>query len=174
MSHWTDLAKWRGPTPNQGGPMRDHKGLVLHIAEGFFEGTIAWQKNPVAQVSSHFVVSREGEIAQIVDSDVIAWAQHAGNTEWLSVENEGFPPEKLTAAQIEANAQLLARAHQEYQVPLVVTDDPAQRGLGHHSMGREHGLDWGHDRCPGPAIVAQKGAIVARAVEIGTPGSGSG
>lgn len=166
MSRWSDLAEWVGPTPNQGGPMSRHDGVVLHIAAGYYEGTISWQRNPAADVSSHFIVSKSGRIAQMVDTDVTAWTQRDGNGEWLSVENEGFLPDGLTAAQVEANARILARAHLAYGVPLQVTDTPTRRGLGHHSMGAENGFNWGHPACPGPAIKAQKSAIVTRAVAI--------
>jgi hypothetical protein len=144
---------------------------VLHIAEGYFEGTIAWQKNPAARVSSHFVIAKDGRTAQIVDTDIRAWAQRSGNPSWLSVENEGFVPNELTAQQIEANARLLVRANQIYGIPLQIATSPSGRGLGHHSMGAENRVDWGHSQCPGRAIIAQKPEIVARALEIANPGS---
>ncbi|MFI6757690.1 N-acetylmuramoyl-L-alanine amidase [Micromonospora sp. NPDC050417] len=176
MALWTDLATWRGPTVNSGDGDRngneatdrmiEHRGLVLHIAEGYFEGTIAWQKNPSSRVSSHFVVAKDGRIAQMVDTDIRSWAQRSGNPTWLSVENEGFVPGALTAQQVEANARLLVRANQIYDVPLQIATSPSGRGLGHHSMGAENGVDWGHPQCPGPAIIAQKPDIVARALEL--------
>lgn len=169
MAKWSDLAVWRGPTSNQGGKMVEVRGVVLHIAEGSYEGTIAWQKNPSSDVSSHFVKGRvDGEEAQIVDTSTTAWTQKAGNGHWLSIENAGSVPDKLSASQVEFAAQILAKAHKVYDVPLQVTDDPDGRGLGHHSMGANPGSpdDWGHSACPGKNIIAQKPAIVARAKEI--------
>jgi hypothetical protein len=182
---WTDLAPWRGPTRNEGdgdgtpGETADQlievRGLVLHIAEGYFEGTISYERNPASQVSSHFVAGRAGGRAQIVDVGDRAWTQIEGNSRWLSVECEGFTTgnrlhqpgwEKLTAAQIEFCAQLLAEIHRRYGVPLQVATAPSGRGLGHHSMGAENGVNWGHSDCPGPPIIAQKPAIVARAIAI--------
>lgn len=175
MARWTDLAVWRGPTVNQTKGHVECRGLVIHIAEGSFEGTIAWQKNPDADVSSHFVTDLDGAIAQCVDTDDTAWTQRAGNGHWLSVENAGHTPGALTAAQCEAVAKLLAKGHQVYGYPLQLAISPDGMGLGHHSMGT-NGLDnptdtwtgatWGHTRCPGPAIVAQKPAILARAQQI--------
>lgn len=175
---WTDLATWVGPTVNQSGAMAEVRGLVLHTAEGYYKGTISWQKNPDANVSSHFIVAGardaqygivDGKLAQMVDTDITAWTQRAGNGHWLSLECSGFGSrgDKLSPGQLEAAAQLLARAHTVYGVPLRVAGNPTERGLGHHSMDRE-GIDpeWGHDDCPGPAIIAQKPAIVARAIEI--------
>jgi len=175
MALWRDLASWRGPTANQGGAMVEHRGLVIHIAEGYYEGTISYQRNPAVDVSSHFVVSdgakgqgADGAIAQVVDTDVTAWTQRAGNGHWLSAEFAGFTPQPLTSAQVESCARLLAKAHRVYGVPLQVATSPDGRGLGHHSMGSHPGFpdDWGHSDCPGPAIIAQKPAIVARAQQI--------
>jgi len=166
MARWTDLATWRGPTSNQGPAMVEHRGVVLHIAAGSYEGTIAWQRNSTSDVSSHFVVAKDGRVAQVVDTDVAAWTQILGNGHWLSIENEGFLPDKLTAGQVEAAAQVLARAHRDYGVPLQVATSPSGRGLGHHSMGAENDVNWGHSACPGAAIIAQKPLIVARAKEI--------
>jgi hypothetical protein len=173
MARWTDLAKWRGPSPNSTeGGQTEHRGLVVHIAEGYFDGTISWQKNEDSSTSSHFIVGRDGAIAQMVDTDDKAWTQKAGNSTWMSVECVGFTTgnrlhqpgwEKLTDAQITAIARILLRCHKVYGIPLQATSSPTKRGLGHHSMG---GTTWGHQDCPGDPIIAQKNAIVARAKAI--------
>jgi len=178
MGRWTDLAAWVGPTPNQSGPMVEYRGVVIHTAEGYYKGTISWQQGSANDVSSHFIVAgardlpygvADGTIGQMVDTDVTAWTQRAGNGHWLSIECSGFGSrgDKLSAAQIEACARILAEAHTVYGVPLQIATNPTERGLGHHSMDRE-GIDpeWGHDDCPGLNIIAQKPLIVARAIEI--------
>jgi len=164
MAKWSDLARWCGPTVNQGGKMSEQRGVVLHIAEGSYAGTISWQKNPSAQVSSHFIAAKNGDACQMVDTSTVAWTQANGNGKWLSIENEGFVPDKLTDHQMEFAAQILARAHVVYGVPLQIASSPSGRGLGHHSMGCNDG--WGHCSCPGDNIINQKSAIVARAKEI--------
>ena len=46
MGRWGDLATWVGPTANQNsGRGSKTRGVVLHIAEGYYDGTITWQKN---------------------------------------------------------------------------------------------------------------------------------
>ena len=168
MGKWSDLAGWCGPTVNQDGKMVEQRGVVLHIAEGSYEGTISWQKNASAEVSSHFIAAKDGRACQMVDTATTAWTQKAGNGHWLSIENEGNVPDKLTDHQIEFAAQILARAHKEYGVPLQIATSPDGKGLGHHSMGANPGSpnDWGHSSCPGTNIINQKSAIVARAKEI--------
>lgn len=169
MSRWTDLAQWVGPTVNQGPAMTQVRGIILHIAEGSQAGTIAWQKNPAADVSSHFISAKNGQLVQMVDTDMGAWTQQNGNGQWISIEHEGFHTQSLTPQQIENAAKLLARTQQQYGTParrnyLVLADNPNAIGLGWHGMG---GAGWGgHYDCPGPSIVAQRQTIIARAQQI--------
>lgn len=178
MSKWSSLAGWVGPTQNRTpNGMIENRGLVVHIAEGYFQGTINWQLNPVNDVSSHFVVGDgekgqgyDGQIAQVVDTFDAAWTQRAGNGHWLSVECAGFTPNRLTPAQAEAVAQLFANGVRLHGWPLKVAKNPNDRGLGHHSMGTPAegwtGPTWGHEDCPGPNIIAQLQGIVNRAAQI--------
>lgn len=182
MARWTDIAQWLGPASNNFGDgdytelestdaLVEHRGLVVHIAEGTFAGTESWERNPASNVSSHFIAGRDGALIQLVDTHDRAWTQRTGNAAWLSVECEGFTPasahyragwEWLTTQQIDAVARILVKAHQVYGVPIQIATSPTGRGLGHHSMG----ADWGHQDCPGPAIISQKPAIIARALAI--------
>lgn len=173
MSRWTE-AKWYGPTPNKNPGHVECRGLVVHIASGYYNGTISWEKNSDANVSSHFVVGRDGSIAQLVDTNDTAWTQRKGNGHWLSVECEGFALddklhashpgwELLTEAQLNAVAQLFFHGHQEFGYPLQLATSPDGKGLGHHSMGAENGVDWGHSHCPGEPIKGQKSIILAKA-----------
>lgn len=140
------------------------RGVVVHIMAGTLEGSQAWFNNATAQASSHFGTGKDGELRQWVDTVDRAWAQSAGNRDWLSVENEGVGGDTLTDAQITANARVLAWAHKTYDVPLKLAASPSDRGLGYHAMG---GAAWGgHTSCPGPKIVAQLPAIVARAKQL--------
>lgn len=185
MARWSDLATWRGPSVNSGDgdgkpleaadAVTEVRGLVVHIAEGFFEGTVSWQKNADANTSSHFITGRAGGRAQMVDTHDRAWTQSSGNSRWLSVECEGFTLghklyrqgwHQLTPQQIEFIAQLFARIHTTYGVPLQLTNHPNRPGLGYHSMGAENGIAWGHSDCPGEPIKAQLPAVLARAIHI--------
>lgn len=181
MALWSDLAAWHGPTPNRNtGKQVEVRGVVIHIADGFYGGTIEWQKNPAAEVSSHFIVGRTGTIAQMVDTADKAWTQRSGNGHWISIEFEGFSTsaalhkthpgwERLDPRQIESAAKLFARVCRTYGVPVQNCTSPSGKGLGHHSMGAESGVDWGHSACPGAPIKAQKEAILARTREILNP-----
>lgn len=170
MARWSKLARWRGPTPNRRGRMVEHRGLVVHIAEGFYEGSIAWIRNDRSDVSAHFVGGREAdERAQLVDTADMSWTQGAGNPRWLSVEFAGFTrghklwrPDwhELSDAQLDFCTDLLVKAHQAYRVPLQLAHNASGRGLGYHAMG---GPSWGHQACPGAAIRRQLPLIVTEA-----------
>lgn len=170
-------AVWIGPSPNiTPGGMGAVFGLVLHIQAGSESGTEAWEHNPSAQVSSHFLAPRAGGVRQMVRPPDEAWCQAAGNRNWLSVECEGRLGDTLTPAQVDACAWILAWAHALYGVPLRLADDPtpgsvAQGGLAYHSLG---GVAWSpaHHNCPGPLIVAQRPAILTRAAELVAPSTG--
>ena len=68
-----------------------------------FEGTLNWFKNPASQVSSHWVIGRDGTRARIVADDLLAW--HAGEhnaTHWgieleQGVESDGFTDTQMDA-----------------------------------------------------------------------------
>lgn len=170
-------AEWRGHVPYNSGdgdrtPLEaadaivDYWHLVEHIADGSYLGTISWQHNDNSNVSSHFTVAKDGRIAQLVDTHDRAWTQIKGNPRAISIENEGFTGQALTPQQIEASALIFAWVHMVHGIPLQLTGDPNRKGLGHHSMGAESGIEWGHSECPGPKIIAQKPAILARAIEL--------
>jgi len=174
MARWGDIAAWRQAADNFGdgdyttGEPGDRMlavvGVTLHVAEGTGPGTISWCSNPGSDIGPHFVVDRDGAITQMVDTDDYSWCQAAGNRYWLSVENAGWSGQPLTAPQVEANARILAKAHQVYGVPLQAADRPDGRGLGWHGMG---GAAWGgHYNCPGDPIKAQRPAIIAMAQQI--------
>jgi hypothetical protein len=154
-------ALWIGPTPNSTeNGMSTIKGLVLHIEQGYESGSEAWFKNPDSRASAHFLNPKTGPLRQMVDTRDRAWAQAAGNPNWISVEHEGFVPDALTPSQVENDAQLFAWVCRTYDVPVQSTDSPAWRGLGWHGMGGD--LWGGHPGCPGDAIKAQRPAILTR------------
>lgn len=166
MPIWSDIATWVGPTSNTSGTIADHMYVVVHTADGSYDGTIAWQRNPTAKVSSHFIVAKDGRIGQMLDTNAKGWTQIEGNPYSISIENEGNENTPLTVAQIEACARILAKAHLTHGVPLQLTGTVGTRGLGHHSMGAESGVNWGHSQCPGYIIKSQKPQILARAQQI--------
>jgi len=117
--------------------------IVIHVSEGSFLGTVSWLRDPRAHSSANFVVSRTGQVQELVPLHDIAW--HAGNWAYnvrsVGIENEGytdsaagFPlPEYRAAARVAAviarrSLIPIDRRHiiGHYQVP--DPNDPLQGG----------------------------------------------
>lgn len=99
--------------------------ICWHIADGSYNGTISWETNKDSKVSSHFVLGKNGEVAQLVPLNMAAWTQgkvdkpthpyvksHIStnpNLYCVSIECEGKWAEtkgKLTDKQLAAAAEL--------------------------------------------------------------------
>lgn len=103
--------------------------VVCHITEGAYAGAVSWLCNKRAQASCHFVVSKKGEITQLVPITQASWCQGISasqtskatasivksrkvNPNWYAVgiEHEGFYKTCqgcLTDAQKKASGMLI-------------------------------------------------------------------
>ncbi len=129
--------------------------------ERLFTNRLDWDAHPYFQqirgleVSSHFVLRRDGELLQFVSCDQRAW--HAGVSSWdgrdncndysIGIELEGLEGERFETAQYERLAQLLNLLASRY---------PLQGVTGHEHVapGRKQdpgpGFDW-------PALITRLG-----------------
>ncbi len=57
--------------------------LVLHATVGSYAASLAWLCNPSSRVSTHYLIRKDGYIAQLVPDDRAAW--HAGASEWFDM-----------------------------------------------------------------------------------------
>lgn len=121
--------------------------------ERLFTNRLDWNADPYyaqirgLQVSSHFVVHRDGALRQFVSCDQRAW--HAGQSVWQGRENcndysvgielEGLEGDTFEAAQYRTLAGLLQRLLRRYPITSVA-------GHEHVALGRKHdpgaGFDW--------------------------------
>lgn len=163
-------AQWHGPVPNQGGPMGTVRLIVLHVMQGTLTGTDGWFHDPVAQVSAHFGVGKDGTVLQWVDTSTVAWAEEQYNGEAISIEHEGDTGETLTTAQAKASLDLVAWLRTIYPtIPLQMTDDPNGTGLiGHGELGMAGG---NHPDCPGQPILDQYKLLIVDPTAPGSPAS---
>lgn len=156
------------PSPNHG-PRPAGAGLDLIIVhsislppgeyggpqiEQLFTNTLDWEAHPYFQqirgleVSSHFLIRRDGELVQFVACERRAW--HAGRSQWrgrdncndysIGVELEGLESDTFTPAQYAC----LARLCQTLQARFPTLREVA--GHEHVAPGRKHdpgpGFDW--------------------------------
>lgn len=109
------------PSPNfkVGRKGRKIIAIINHITDGLMPGTLLWLRNSAAKVSSHYLVTKSGQVLQLVkDTDT---AYHAGNVNkpnWslydgtnpnfytLGIEHETLSGENLTELQYLATLEL--------------------------------------------------------------------
>jgi N-acetyl-anhydromuramyl-L-alanine amidase AmpD len=129
--------------------------IVVHVTEGSFWGSVRWLRNRRSHGSSHYVISRGGDIVQLVSTSDVAW--HAGNR-WVNrhsigIEHEGFTARGgFTRAQYEASARLVAYLAARARMPIdrrhVIghddVPDPDGTGVGgaHHHTDPGRKWDW--------------------------------
>lgn len=116
-------AQWR-PSPNFGLRKANYV-IVHHTSSNTLERALATLTSPIAGVSSHYLIGRDGRVLQLVDENHRAW--HAGESYWggttdmnsasigIELVNNGeepFPP-----PQINALLALLADLQARYNIP---------------------------------------------------------
>lgn len=107
--------------------------IVIHITEGSKQATLSWFKNSVSQVSSHFLVCKDGATVQFVNTANTAYANgrvdkpvselvlatKVNPNNWtISIEHEGVSSLGLTDAQYETSSKLVKFLHAKWNIPL--------------------------------------------------------
>jgi N-acetyl-anhydromuramyl-L-alanine amidase AmpD len=95
--------------------------VVIHDTEGRFIGSVRFLQRARTQGSAHFVVSRRGQIVQLVPVNDVAW--HAGNSWWnlhsIGIEHEGWAGRRaFTEKEYRASAKLVAYLAYRWGIPL--------------------------------------------------------
>jgi N-acetyl-anhydromuramyl-L-alanine amidase AmpD len=125
--------------------------IVIHVTEGSFWGSVRWLTNTRSRGSSHYIVSRHGEVVQLVSTSDVAW--HAGNR-WVNrhsigIEHEGWTRRGgFTQAQYEASARLIAFLATRARLPI-----DRRHIIGHDEVPDPDGTGFGgfdHHTDPGP------------------------
>ena len=79
----------RNPSPNYSKKIRQKKSIkfiIIHYTGMQSEiASIKRLKNRKAKVSCHYLISRKGEITQMVKENKVAW--HAGKSKWKNFNN---------------------------------------------------------------------------------------
>lgn len=127
--------------------------IVDHITAGLMTGCLSWLTNPESKASAHYLVTRVGEIFQLVDE--LNSAFHAGvvndsdwplytgqNPNWytIGIEHEGLPDEPLTEAQYQASLWLHRQIIARWGIP--IDEDHI---IGHYRIDTVN-----RPNCPGP------------------------
>lgn len=116
--------------------------IIHHTAQNSCDETFKTFTTPRAQVSSHYVICREGYVYQMLDDRFRA--HHAGVSKWgpvrdmnsasigIEIDNNGFEP--FTDAQIESLLRVLDTLKTKYRIP-------AANFIGHADIAPKRKVD---------------------------------
>ena len=124
--------------------------IIIHTAQGTYAGTISWFQNCAASVSTHYVVSTQGDVTQMVEEEDVGWHVSCWNGRSIGIEHEGYvsqPSVYYTTAMYSGSAALVADILSSWNLPVDrnsvmghVEIDPACNGNSHSDPGT--GWDW--------------------------------
>jgi N-acetyl-anhydromuramyl-L-alanine amidase AmpD len=114
--------------------------IVIHDTEGRFIGSVRFLQRARTQGSAHFVVSRRGQIVQLVPVPDVAW--HSGNSWWnlhsIGIEHEGWAGRRAyTEKEYRASAQLVAYLAHRWGIPL-----DREHVIGHNDVPNPYHRGW--------------------------------
>jgi|GEM_PF-1787810 len=108
------------------------QNFVIHKIQGSYSSAINWFKNPIANVSTPYVVRNDGQITQMLCEANTGWHVGSHNSYTIGIEHDGY---------VENNDNTTAL----YQAAaLIVKDGAAEYGI---SLLRA----WGYQGCTGGA-----------------------
>ncbi len=83
--------------------------ITIHDVEGTYAGCISWFQNTTAQVSAHYVLSKTGQVTQMVLEANKAWHVGTENPYTIGFEHEGYVAQTgwYTTAMYTASAALV-------------------------------------------------------------------
>jgi N-acetyl-anhydromuramyl-L-alanine amidase AmpD len=114
--------------------------IVIHDTEGRFIGSVRFLQRARTQGSAHFVVSRRGQIVQLVPVTDVAW--HSGNSWWnlhsIGIEHEGWVGRRAyTEKEYRASAQLVAYLAHRWSIPI-----DREHIIGHNEVPNPYHPGW--------------------------------
>ncbi|MFE0177101.1 N-acetylmuramoyl-L-alanine amidase [Streptomyces sp. NPDC059002] len=123
--------------------------VVIHVVQGGYATALRVFKDPAHGAAAHYVVRKDGHIAQMIRELDVAF--HAGNKSYnersIGIEHEGFVDKKssFTDAMYAASARLTAGICERYGIPV-----DREHIVGHVEVpGTDHtdpGPYWDWDR----------------------------
>ncbi len=123
--------------------------VVIHVVQGSYATALKVFKNPGHGAAAHYVVRKDGHVAQMIRELDVAF--HAGNRDMnersIGIEHEGFVdrPQDFTAAMYAGSARLTADICARYGIPV-----DREHIIGHVEVeGTDHtdpGPHWDWDR----------------------------
>lgn len=158
---------------------RGRRGVVMHIAQGSYDAAVTWLSDPQMNPNSsaHFVIAKDGRIAQLVSVNDSAWANglawqnnqwvnpsgHPVNPSWqdivpgvnpnlytISVEHEGLYTDQWTPEMYATNNRLMQWLSTQFgaiDASTFFPFVPHRNLIGHYEIDP---VD--RPNCPGPNV----------------------
>ena len=149
-------------------------GGIVHVIQGSARSALSEFKTPGVQLSAHFIVAGPGDawpdgtILQVLDTDLVAFAQEAGNwppIAYTAIEFAGFTTFPMSAAQMASGAAILAWDAKTHGYPLTGPVAHGQPGITSHcNPDGTPDPAFGDHPCPGLIRLAQIPAMIALAL----------
>lgn len=116
--------------------------IVLHATVGNLQSARDWLTSPASKVSTHYLISKAGMIAQLVPEELAAW--HAGRSEYgelgsegvklqsigIELENRNDGKDPYPHAQLDALRELVADIRARHPAVQIVTHAEIARPRG--------------------------------------------
>ena len=151
---------WK-PSPNftKGRKGKKVIAIVNHITAGNYPGCLSWMCNQKAKASAHYLVTKLGDIYQLVKDEDSSW--HAGavskpnwklydgsnpNYYTIGIEHEALPGERLTEMQYQATLWLHKQLIAKHGIPI-----DEGHIIGHYRIDSVN-----RPNCPGPGFPWQR------------------
>ncbi|MBJ95640.1 MAG: hypothetical protein CMP23_14350 [Rickettsiales bacterium] len=144
---WVPAANCNTPNCPYPRTIGDIDMVVIHTAQGSYNGTISWFQNCDAGVSAHYVVSEGGEITQMVEEEWTGWHISACNGHSIGIEHEGWVQDLwYPDAMYQASAALTSDILTDWNIPIdrnnVIGHDELQAMCNTTHTDPGAGWDW--------------------------------
>lgn len=122
----------KSPNFDKGRGLYKPEAIVVHKSEGSFKSCIDWMLDIKSRVSSHYIISKTGEVINLVDENDTAW--HAGvvaqpswrriksgtnpNLYTIGIELAGFAKDDTPADQVLALSHLIVDIAEKWKIPI--------------------------------------------------------
>ncbi len=130
------------------GRRAETRGVVIHVNDGTFDGTISWFSGGSEGVGAHLEVGAD-KVWQLADLDQVCWHAVEANAFSIGIEHAGFG--RTRQEWLEAGHELAYSANRAAWILHQYRLGPPRYGhnIWPHSWG---GVAWGNHACPGPAF----------------------
>jgi N-acetyl-anhydromuramyl-L-alanine amidase AmpD len=128
------------------GPRPVTRGVVIHVNDGTFDGTISWFSGGSGGVGAHMEVGAD-RVWQLVDLDHKCWHAVDANAFSIGIEHAGFG--RSLSEWMNAGHELAFSANRAAWIMHQYNLGKPRYGhnIWPHSWG---GVAWGNHECPGP------------------------